>query len=98
MGTYPANTIEDGVRLLSGPRRFGGCCTTAEPKTDSASPLPRTPKADMLVIDSSNEAIDLPLDEELCEEVDAPRGVDEQEMKLGRSGSFSCKYHHERQV
>ena len=52
----------------------------------------------MPVIDSSNEAMDLLLDEELYEEVDASRVVDEQEMKLGRSGSFSCKYHHERQV
>ena len=57
-----------------------------------------TPKADMLVMDSSNEAMDLPLDEEVFEEVDSSRVVDEQEMKLGRSGSFSCKYHHECQV
>ena len=77
MGTYPPNTIEDGVRFLSEPRRFGGCFTTAEPKTDSAFPLPRTPKADMPVIDSSNEAMDLPLDEELYEEVDESRVVDE---------------------
>jgi len=57
-----------------------------------------TPKADMPVMDSSNEAIDLTLDEELCEEADVPRVVGEQEMKLGRSGSFSCKYRHECQL
>jgi hypothetical protein len=52
----------------------------------------------MPVMDSSNEAIDLPLDEEPYEEVDVSRVGDEQEMKLGRSGSFSCKCHHECQV
>jgi len=52
----------------------------------------------MPVMDSSNEAMDLPLDQEPCEEVDVSRMVDEREMKLGRSGSFSCKYHRECQL
>jgi hypothetical protein len=52
----------------------------------------------MPVIDSSNEAIDLPLEQEVCEEVDVSRVVDAQEMKLGRSGSISCKCRYEYQV
>jgi hypothetical protein len=93
VGTYPINPLEGGVRCPPEPRRFGGCFTTAEPKTDAAFPLPRIPKADIPVIDSSSEAVELPLDEESCEEVDKSRMVDEQETKLGRSGSFSYKYH-----
>ena len=93
MGSYLADAVDDGVRCASEPRRFGSCFTTAVPKMDSAFPLPRTPKPDVPMMDSSNEAIDFPLDNEPCEEVDVSRLVDKQEMKLGRSGSFSCKYH-----
>lgn len=52
----------------------------------------------MPVMDSSNEGIEFSLDDESCEEIDVSRVVDKQEMKVGRSGSFSYKYHYKRQV